>query len=619
MALGIDASRLSPALQAGVGEVAEELGLCRTPPFSVTVSEAENGYVFSNGERSVGIVGGRSAFFAALRRAAECGGLPRPVRPAFRSLGFMADCSRNAVLTVASVKKLIRKLALLGYDSLQLYMEDTYEVEGEPYFGYLRGRYSAEELREIAAYGETFGVEFVPAIQTLAHLNAIFRWRPYWEINDCQDILLADCERTYALIEHMLASLRGCVRGRRINIGMDEAHFLGLGKYLTRHGMQDRFQIMLRHLRRVLALCKKYGFEPMMWSDMFYRLTSSACYEEGTGDPDESLLAEMPQDVSLVYWNYYERDGAVYDRMIASHKRFPNPLVFAGGAVKWMGFAPDNRYSLDVAAAALAACKRNGVQDVLLTAWGDNGAECSVFSVLPVAVYYAAFNEGAAESGARCKRMFRTAVGMRWEDFMCVDLPNRLSDSADPRMRSGACKYLLYNDLFLGTMDSTVPEGIAERYAKHARALRAAARRAGEWAYLFETLARLCLLLQKKAALGVRTREAVEAGEDAVRAILAEYSDCERALKKFIAAFRAQWYAENKPHGFDVQEIRLGGLLYRLQSCRARLERFLRDGTPVAELQEELLDYFGGGKEFKKPLDCTDTAWHQLASVNNFL
>lgn len=97
----------------------------------------------------------------------------------------MADCSRNAVLTVASVKKLIRKLALLGYDSLQLYMEDTYEVEGEPYFGYLRGRYSAEELREIAAYGETFGVEFVPAIQTLAHLNAIFRWRPYWEINDC--------------------------------------------------------------------------------------------------------------------------------------------------------------------------------------------------------------------------------------------------------------------------------------------------------------------------------------------------------------------------------------------------------------------------------------------------
>lgn len=117
----------------------------------------------------------------------------------------------------------------------------------------------------------------------------------------------------------------------------------------------------------------------------------------------------------------------------------------------------------------------------------------------------------------------------------------------------------------------------------------------------------------------MRTREAVEAGEDAVRAILAEYSDCERALKKFIAAFRAQWYAENKPHGFDVQEIRLGGLLYRLQSCRARLERFLRDGTPVAELQEELLDYFGGGKEFKKPLDCTDTAWHQLASVNNFL
>ena len=30
-----------------------------------------------------------------------------------------------------------------------LYTEDTYEVDGQPYFGYMRGRYSKEEMKEI--------------------------------------------------------------------------------------------------------------------------------------------------------------------------------------------------------------------------------------------------------------------------------------------------------------------------------------------------------------------------------------------------------------------------------------------------------------------------------------
>mgnify|MGYP002974852637 CR=1 FL=1 len=59
----------------------------------------------------------------------------------------MFDCSRNGVLRVESIKKWIRRMALLGYSRLFLYTEDTYEVEGYPYFGALRGRYKKEEIR----------------------------------------------------------------------------------------------------------------------------------------------------------------------------------------------------------------------------------------------------------------------------------------------------------------------------------------------------------------------------------------------------------------------------------------------------------------------------------------
>ena len=69
-----------------------------------------------------------------------------------KRLGVMLDCSRGAVYTVEALKKYIDVLAKMGYNSLQLYTEDTYEIKEEPYFGYMRGRYSADELRLLDFY-----------------------------------------------------------------------------------------------------------------------------------------------------------------------------------------------------------------------------------------------------------------------------------------------------------------------------------------------------------------------------------------------------------------------------------------------------------------------------------
>ena len=49
---------------------------------------------------------------------------------AYEDLAYMADCSRNAVLNVASAKQMIEVLALMGYSTFELYMEDTYQIEG---------------------------------------------------------------------------------------------------------------------------------------------------------------------------------------------------------------------------------------------------------------------------------------------------------------------------------------------------------------------------------------------------------------------------------------------------------------------------------------------------------
>ena len=95
----------------------------------------------------------------------------------FDLFGVMIDCSRNAVPNVAGLKRFFDIISQMGYNLAMLYTEDTYEVEKEPYFGYKRGRYSASELRELDDYAASVGIELVPCIQTLAHLNAAFRWR----------------------------------------------------------------------------------------------------------------------------------------------------------------------------------------------------------------------------------------------------------------------------------------------------------------------------------------------------------------------------------------------------------------------------------------------------------
>ena len=185
-------------------------------------------------------------------------------------LGVMLDCSRNAVMKVSELKKFILMLKKMGYNLLQLYTEDTYEIEGEPLFGYMRGRYTQSELKEIDAFCQLHNVELMPCIQTLAHLNQLTAHFAYNDITDLNDILLVGEEKTYDLIDKMLLTCSKCFTSRRINIGMDEANMIGLGKYLTKNGYQGSYQVLLKHLERVCEIAKKHGFTPVMWSDMFF-------------------------------------------------------------------------------------------------------------------------------------------------------------------------------------------------------------------------------------------------------------------------------------------------------------------------------------------------------------
>ena len=522
--------------------------------------------------------------------------------------GVMLDMSRNAVMKPEQVKKFAKVISSFGYNMIELYTEDTYTVDGEPYFGYMRGRYTKEELKDIVSYCESIGIEVIPCIQTLAHLNQIFKWQPYKAINDTQDILLAEEERTYQLIENMFKTLRECFTTKHIHIGMDEAHFLGLGEYMQRHGIRNRFDILNDHLAKVVEISNKYGFKPQMWSDMYFRLANNGGYYGKNINISQAVKDKVPKEVGLVYWDYYHTKQVDYNEMLKSHLEFNNDVWFAGGAWTWRGFAPNNQFTLKSMKQAMLACKKYRVENIFMTMWGDNGKETSFYSVLPSLFAIRKFYDGVTNMNV-IKAEFKELTGETFDGLAALDLLDRIvgGEGGGPN----PSKYMLYSDPFLGFLDSTITVGGGEKYARLAKRYARLAKQSN-YDYIFQSMSKLCDLMSIKYELGRKTREVYQSGDkDALKALVADYKKAERKLQAFYVAFKKLWYTENKPYGFEVQDIRLGGVEKRLVACREILVDYL-DGKidKIPELEEKLLDYYGKEEELQSV-----TAWLNVWSA----
>lgn len=500
--------------------------------------------------------------------------------------GIMIDCSRNAVMNIKSVKRFADIAAALAYDTLMLYTEDTYEVDNEPYFGYMRGRYSKAEIKETDEYCEKLGIELIPCIQTLAHLNTMFKWTDEYEcIRDYDDILLADENRTYILIENMFKTAADCFHSRKIHIGMDEAYMVGLGKYLQKHGFKERFNIINKHLHTVCKIAEKYGFKPMIWSDMFCKLAAENSDYYMVDNIDAlRAKADLPENISLVYWDYYSKNYDRYLKMLKINKAFERPVIFAGGAWTWKGFAPDNTFSIETMKQAFKACRDEKTEDIFITVWGDDGGECSRFSVLPALTYASCILSGDEES---VKEKFSEITGMKYEDFMLFDM----LDTPNQKLGGNPSKYLLYNDPFSGVYDYCIESGVNNYYSDLRDRLAAIVPKE-EYRPLVEFYISLCDALSVKSELGIHTRSAY-ASKDRKKLLQIAENEYKTAILKIencYKAYRKLWFYENKPYGFDIQDIRFGGLMKRIESCRERLVDYCNGKyEDIPELEEKLL------------------------------
>ena len=523
--------------------------------------------------------GGASIQYDGVSRAARAvgtllAGLESKESTVFKSLGIMMDCSRNAVMTVQHFKKWLRQLALMGYNQAMLYTEDTYKLPDEPHFGYMRGAYTEDELKEIDSYAATLGIEMIACIQTLGHLEQILRWEPYLPIKDTANVMLVDGDETYKLIGKMIALWSRVFTSRRIHIGMDETHDLGRGKFIDKFGYERGFEIFNRHLARVAEICESHQLKPMIWSDMFFRMSNAHLdyYDRKSVIPEE-IKAKIPKSVDLVYWDYYHKEKDFY-------------LDWIQRSRIWY----DHRLSMATVKPCIEACIEAKVQEILFTLWGDDGAYCEYDSVL----------------AGLCKAA-ELAYGSHCDEVVAKKFAAICSGNYKNYITLGAIQYpgevenipghlQLWDDPLLGinwNNMTTVNPGWVELSLKNYRKMLSELESPDEDNKNADVshgkLAAEVLILKLEfrqallKAYSDKNETELNALADVRVPVVAE------ALRKLLRSFRTQWMQRNKPFGFEVIQLRLNAQIGRYEEIAVRIHELLdRTLRRIEELDEPI-------------------------------
>ena len=505
----------------------------------------------------------------------------------FEKLGIMLDCSRNAVMKVSHIKKWMRQIALLGYNVVKLYMEDTYDLPGEPFFGYMRGRYSAEELKEIDCCAGELNIELIGCIQTLGHLEHLLKWPAYSNIKDTKAVMLVDNEETYRLIDKMISHFAECFTSRRIHIGMDETFDLGLGNFLEHNSYQHSSELYSRHLHKVVEICQKHDLHPMIWSDMYFR-TGNVPFENYDSEiviPPE-VEKTIPSDVEFVFWDYYKNNEKYYLDLIERHRQLGKEPIMASGIWTWAEFWYNHEKTVRNATPCINASRRSGLKELFFTMWGDKGAYCEFDSAMAGIAYCAekiytdeSFNEDklAARFEKICNASYHTVIqaskmnhicnmdAYMWDDpLLGIEWKRRKKEDNDYWVKALAASCQLSESQ---ASVATIFEPIDLAHAFN----------------LVEFIKeRIETSLLLEDAYRNREKQAMELVQKRIPSVISR-------IDELLVSLRRQWFKRNKPIGIEELQQRFGGLKERYIELGNRLDELLNGVVDsIYELEDDI-------------------------------
>lgn len=518
----------------------------------------------------------------------------------FTGLSTMIDTSRNGVATLPALYRLIDHLVLMGYDTVLMYIEDTVKLENYQYFGYMRGRYTPEQLRELDDYAFAYGMEIMPCIECYGHMEKYLIWPEAAPVKDTDRVLLAREEKTFALVEEIIRVTSSCLRSRRIHIGMDEAWQMGRGAFLDKNGYVPPFEIFTEYMERLMQIVNKYGLCAMMWSDMYFRAKND---RESYYEPDVEFTAEdiagVPEGVELVFWHYGEAPGCD-DAMLKKHTEFGHNVIYAGGLWSWIGHFPENNYAIEASRASLAACRNNGVHEAMATVWLNDNAECDLFSNLLGLSVFAELCFDPNPSDEKLRSRFEvTADGDYDAFFEMSDYHNTFRGGEEyPNFHARFLgKHLFWQDVMEGLYDTHLfQKPMSEHYAACAERMKT--HRGGRWDFLYRFAEQIFAYLAVKTQIAERLVPAYKSGDRKTLEEIASHllPDLKEKVEGLRLSHRDIWMQQRTMIGWCNLEIRYAGVAARCETAILLLERYLSgEDDRIDSLEEVRLEKKIGG------------------------
>ncbi len=327
------------------------------------------------GEITVTGTGAAGAFYGLMTLGSmlsdgcvPCGTVEDAPDMAYR--GFYQDTTRGRVPRLATLKKLADTMAAYKLNSLQLYVEHSFEFKEYASVRDQLGYLTADEIRDLDAYCKERFIDLVPSLSCFGHLYHLLQIDEYkhlCEVKDFQPHFHHWLERmshhtinplldeSFALITSLIDQHMAAFTSDYFNICCDETFDLGTNVNQDK----DKGELYVGFVKKLAEYIRFKGKTPMMWADVALH--------------HADRLSELPADIILLNWAYDPHPGEDSFIRLADKNHIACP-----GTSSWYGFSERPCVEESNILTMAAHGYKYGARGLLNTNWGDLGNPASV-------------------------------------------------------------------------------------------------------------------------------------------------------------------------------------------------------------------------------------------------
>jgi hexosaminidase len=324
-----------------------------------------------------------------LQDLANVGGQTLPVcevedEPDFHRRGVYLDCSRGKVPKLETLKELATWLSHWKINELQLYIENVFTFKRHPDIGEGYSPFTPDEILDFQEHCRRHHIKLVGSLASFGHLEKILTLPKYTHLGEMPDFrgfpggttLCPIDPGSIQLIEELYREFVPLFEADDFNVCCDETWELGKGRSSEEAKRVGVGRIYLDFLLKIYGLCQKHNKRMNAWADIILK--------------HPELLGELPRDIVLLNWEY-EQDGINIGRT----KEIADaglPVMVCPGTSSWLTHGSRLPNSIGNVTNFAAEGRKNNVEGLLNTDWGDNGHR----NLLGVSLH--GFAHGAAHS-----------------------------------------------------------------------------------------------------------------------------------------------------------------------------------------------------------------------------